>query len=361
MPEGSHYTEPAEFFSIIDKSKVQYEIRSKPVDHPVKPETCERRLSETRVVEDSKGRHLEPWQAKPDAKSHFDKAEEAFREKKPDEAAKEYAACLAIDPGYAPAWLFSGDVPFDRGDYATALADYRKAIELDPTNAQGHRFAADALRRLQRWPEAEDEYIRALARDPGYKEAWEALERLGKQVGFKVERHPFRPPADSLGELADNKIQIRIDSDNPNSIGWLAYFSCKAVWRAESAYREKHGGEKARHSWSTNEEEECIFNYAYGTWNGVEGKLSDEAKKTTPAGPEPSEEQIRALLPEDVRFLLGVMKADMLWQYVVVEELGQRCPRPIALFPTKSFEEIEDYIRRFVIVRPGPMGLGKAG
>ncbi len=320
---------PAHFMALMEKSRLTYEINLHPAASPVKELSCGERPNELRRVRSGDGWSLVEWKPAAGAAPHFAKAEELFSQKLLAEAAVEYRRGLELDPDYGPGWLYSGDVPFGKGDYAAALKAYRKALALDSTLAQAHRFAADALLKLGRLDDAETEYVRALVYRPSYDGAWSGLELLERMAGFKVKRPAFSPPADALGERQGDKVQIGLAEKD---LEWLSYFLCKAVWRNEPEYRRAKGVQNEGYSWSTTEERECLTSYLGG---------SLALAKDDPA----------ALSPQ-ARHLEEVAEAGLFDGFLIVADLGPRCPTAIPLVPEDLLDQAEQYIRRFVILRP---------
>jgi tetratricopeptide (TPR) repeat protein len=300
------------------------------------------------------------WDLDEKALGHIREAEKLFRSGDLEKAEVEYKACLALQPRYGTGWLCLGDVPFGRKDYASALEDYRKAIEIDPSLAQAHRFAADALAHLGKYLEAEEEYINAVAWDPGYSEAWQALKDLGKSVGFTVEEHPFRPPAGLLGSGNDGSVQIGIPKDqggkDSDATRWLAYATCKAVWRFEPGFREKHGAKAgSKYELSSAEEQSCLATY-------IEGALNNEkAERSRRKQTELEIDALAASAPGDVGFLFTVLKSGMLYEYVLFEDIGRFCPSAVSLYPSSAIDRVKAYLQRFVVIHPGPAARGAVG
>jgi hypothetical protein len=152
-------------------------------------------------------------------------------------------------------------------------------------------------------------------------------------------------------------VEIGSIKGDAGAVRWLAYTMCKAVWRFEPGFREKRMGEKnsAEYSWSSREEQECVSNY-------IEGALNYESNaRTKKKQPEIPIDQLAASAPDDVPFLYEVMKAGMLDDYVLFEDIGRRCPFAVSVFQIPMVDGIEKYIRKFVVVHPGPRGPGKLG
>ncbi len=325
---------PARILKVMTDSKLKYEIGPtlRPDTKPVEELSCASRVTGQRVVAGAKGeKSLEVWPLAAKAAPHFKAAETLFAEHHLTEAAEEYRQLLEIDPDFGPAWLYSGDIPFGRGDYETALKAYRKAIALDPTQAQAHRFAADALRKLGRLDDAETEYVQAITYDPSYDAAWEGLQALGRLASFKVVRPDFSPPEHWLGERQGDKVSIVFAESQKE---WLGYVLCKAVWRNEEGYRRQRGGSQAGkdYAWSTAEERDCLESYLIANVNASDG----DAAKMAPLA----------------RHLKEVAEAGLLDGFISVAVIGKRCPVSAALLPDPLHADAERYIRSFVVVRP---------
>ena len=66
------------------------------------------------------------------AKGHFDAATKLYKEKKYDEALKEYTETLKYDPQSAQTYSNMGFIYFDKKEYDNAIKSQKKALELDP-------------------------------------------------------------------------------------------------------------------------------------------------------------------------------------------------------------------------------------
>jgi len=331
---------PAQFLKVMADSKLEYKINagSGPVANPAKEQSCPGRSQNLKVVDDGKGgKSLVFWAPSKEAKPHFDAAEKLFSDKHYAEAGEEYKKLLALDPGFALGWLFYGDISYFQKDYEAALAAYRKAIALDSTLPQGHRFAADALLKLGRLDDAETEYVKAITFDPSYDGGWQGLEVLGSLAAFKVSRPEFSPPENKIGERQGNTVEIMLD---PERQEWLGYLFCKAIWRNEEEFRRQRSGGKVskEYSWSTGEERDCLENYLASNLNRVGGDL--------------------AKAPPLARHLKEVSDAGLLDGFVAVAVLGKRCPLAISLLPDPLHDAAERYVRTFVILRPAAKNKG---
>lgn len=90
---------------------------------------------------------------------------------------------INLDPTFAPAYVgfaqayeglgsnYIGDLPAAANERSVKAA--RKALELDPTNAQAHAILASVLEQQWKWAEAEAEYKAALELNPNDAAAYE--------------------------------------------------------------------------------------------------------------------------------------------------------------------------------------------
>lgn len=93
-----------------------------------------------------------------------------------EEGINDFNAAINQDPAFAPAYLGLAEAYFDLGTVFTgvppsetrpkAIANARKALELDPDSADAHGLLAGFLRSEFDWAQAESEYRRALELAP---------------------------------------------------------------------------------------------------------------------------------------------------------------------------------------------------
>jgi Tfp pilus assembly protein PilF len=99
---------------------------------------------------------------------------------KRDKAELEYRLALESDPQFGPA-LFNLAVAVTDRHPGTAASLYERLIESDSRNAGAHLNLAFVLRRLGRTSDAEREFERAVALDPGLEDRI----RRGEQAGTR--------------------------------------------------------------------------------------------------------------------------------------------------------------------------------
>ncbi|HJQ37352.1 MAG TPA: tetratricopeptide repeat protein [Thermoanaerobaculia bacterium] len=126
-----------------------------------------------RVVQHGAEKKLAPWPLTLETSGLLSEGEKLYQAKRFEEAAAKYKAALEKDPESASAYLFYGDTfLIGANDPAAALAQYQKAIALDPTLPRPHFFASTAYVQLDRNADARDEIVRALTYHPSYEAVW---------------------------------------------------------------------------------------------------------------------------------------------------------------------------------------------
>jgi tetratricopeptide (TPR) repeat protein len=91
----------------------------------------------------------------------------------------DYARAIEIDPVYAAPYRNRADLHFDKRDLARAIADYTHAIEIDAKFEAAYVGRAAAYELSQRNDEAIADYRQALAINAYSQNSLNALKRLG--------------------------------------------------------------------------------------------------------------------------------------------------------------------------------------
>jgi len=89
-----------------------------------------------------------------------------------DEAIAEYGKALAIDPSYALAYYNRGYAYGNKGQYDKAIEDYTRAIELNPGFAEAYTGRGVAYERKGQYGKSIDDHNRAIELNPNYAVAY---------------------------------------------------------------------------------------------------------------------------------------------------------------------------------------------
>ena len=138
---------------------------------------------------------------------------------------------LADDPHRAEAWHGRGATHFNRGEYGLAESDFRRAVQLEPTETEYRTHHAYSLVKLDQCDEAVKEILDGLAR--AKPEAKAALQgEVARIYDARAVRHQSLGQHDAA--LADLLEAVRWDSTNADTIHDLgcAYFNVGSFQKA---------------------------------------------------------------------------------------------------------------------------------
>jgi superkiller protein 3 len=131
--------------------------------------------------------------------------------KRYDEAIAEYQRAIELDPKYAYPHNGLGSVYYDLKRYDEAIAEYQRSVELDPKYATPHNNLGNVYYDLKRYDAAIAEYQQAIQIDPKFAEAYsnladvlETVERMDEAVRLYEKSFELKPrgkPQNALGLL----------------------------------------------------------------------------------------------------------------------------------------------------------------
>ncbi|MGA8572680.1 MAG: tetratricopeptide repeat protein [Desulfobaccales bacterium] len=106
------------------------------------------------------------------AQDYLVKGNEQFKAGNLDQAIADYTKALEIDPKLAWAYNNLGAIYVQKDDFDHAMAAYNKALEIDPKQAQFYNNRGGAYRELNHYDEAIADFKRALELNPSYANAY---------------------------------------------------------------------------------------------------------------------------------------------------------------------------------------------
>ena len=116
------------------------------------------------------------------------------------QALADYGRALALDPNDATAYYNRGTTYDALGQHAQALADYGRALDLDPTLAQVYTNRGNTYEALGQHAQALADYGRALDLDPTYAKAYLNIGVLWANQGRLEEALSYFKQAARLGD-----------------------------------------------------------------------------------------------------------------------------------------------------------------
>ena len=99
-------------------------------------------------------------------------------------------AAIRLGPNYAAALLELGILHSEQRNYAAAVSDYQRALQIDPQMEQAHYRLAQTYRQLGEEAKAKEEIRR--------------YEQLEKESAEKTERERHEQPLDSMQTAAEH-------------------------------------------------------------------------------------------------------------------------------------------------------------
>ena len=87
-------------------------------------------------------------------------------------AIADFAKAIELDPNDSDAYLFRGGTKEGLQDYRGAVADYNKAIELTPNNSDAYHCRGSAKRKLEDYRGAIADYNKAIELNPNNSDAY---------------------------------------------------------------------------------------------------------------------------------------------------------------------------------------------
>jgi hypothetical protein len=150
-----------------------------------------------------------------------------------------------------------------------------------------------------------------------------------------VTRHRFEPPAGFIGVAGKDGIEVFGGAHGE----WLGYALCKAVWANEPQFKARH----SNGGWSVEEEHACVVNQIAGAYNATDAALEKEKK---PHG----EKYVIAAMPPLEAHIWEAAQAGLLDGYILFEIIGTHCPLALSAMSDGARDQVDAYIRRYVIV-----------
>jgi tetratricopeptide (TPR) repeat protein len=270
----------------------------------------------------------------PEADQAFRLAEAAFAKRDFAEAIKNYSKALELDPGNYSAALFIGDSYFAEKDFAQAGEWYGRAIQINPNKETAYRYYADMLTKNGEMDKARTKAIQAVVAEPYDPITWRGLQQWATSNKLQINRVSIKVP-NSVTQKDDKNITISIDSSQKNAAGtaWMIYSITQAAWHGEE-FKKLFPEEKLyRHS--LPEETQALTMAAES--------LTAKDKKKSPKLPE----------DPDLALLLRIYQAGMIEPYVLLSAPDAGIMNDYDAYREKNRAKLEEYLSAFV-VPPAP-------
>jgi len=252
--------------------------------------------------------------------------EAAFSRRDFAEAVTDYTRALELEPTNYAAALFIGNAYHKQNQFAQGAAWYERAIQLDPNVETAYRYYADMLALEGDMAKARKMLIQAVVAEPYNRMVWRELRAWANLNGARVnEVYIGVPPAPKDLPTAH--------PPSPDvASAWQAYRNARANWQSGGRFTQRFPEEKEnRHSLA--EESDAL---------GAAAEVLENLK---------AKGTIEELLTADqsASLLLTLRQAGLLEAYVLFSLGDGGIARDYSAYRTKNRNKLEEYLDKFVV------------
>lgn len=281
-----------------------------------------------------------PYSKNPEDQA-MQKGEAAFARNDYAEAIKNYSKALELNPANYSAALFVGDSYFGAKDWAKAGEWYGKAIAINPNAETAYRYYSDMLTKNGETEKARKLAIQAVVAEPYNPISWRGLEQWARSNRLTLNQVHINAPQNSVSQTDDKHINVTVDpkqSTDTTAI-WLAYSLSRAKWRTDF---KKHFPEEKEYRHSLGEETEALTLAANVCQELLQSNAKKEHKSSLPKDP-------------DLQLLLKLNQAKMIEPYVLLNAADEGIAHDYDAYREKNRSALETYLSDFVV----PLAPGK--
>jgi Flp pilus assembly protein TadD len=249
--------------------------------------------------------------------------EAAFARRDFDEALKDYAKALELEPTNYSAALFTANTYDRRNDFTKASEWYQRAMRLDPNTETAYRYYADMLAKQGDMATARTMLIHAAVAEPYNKIVWREIRAWA-----------------IINHTAFNIVYAGIPlvrADSPKQVqdlssAWLTYYAVKKDWQKGGRF-QKQVPQEAEYRHSLAEESEALN----ATIDVLE-KLKEDKKTAELVTTDP----IAGLL-------LKLHAAGLVDAYVLFSLGDDGIAKDYMAYRAKNRDKLEAYMDKFVM------------
>jgi tetratricopeptide (TPR) repeat protein len=284
------------------------------------------------------------------ARAPQEEANKAFTAGRFDDALTSYQQVIERDPLFAKPYFYVAEIQAQRHDLEAATAWNDRGLRLSPRDAYGYALRAEILLLMGRDEEARGALAYALALDPYSPRGIKLLKRLGGT------RQPGIEPPIYIKRAPDQKATLIARGGGHEA--WRRYAVCRALLthdaRIRAEFVQSPVQERLPGTRSLEEETACGY-LATAAYRGPRGAGPDKG-----AAPPPGQAQAQAQSsgrsgpPDaDLERWSQAYDANLLREAIIYETVGCRRPDVLPLLPDEVLGRMIEYVRLFVLPRPG--------
>ena len=255
--------------------------------------------------------------------------EAAFARRDFDEALKDYAKALELEPKNYSAVLFTANTYDRKSDFAKAGEWYERAMRLDPNVETAYRYYADMLAKEGDMAKARTLLIHAAVAEPYNKIVWREIRAWStiNNVVFNPVFVAIPLPRKDADIAVGNGIELLPELAS----AWRSYYSVKDEWKKGKFARQFPLEGEYRHSLA--EESDALTQTA----NVLEAlKAKKEAAGRIASDP-------------SAALLLKLHEAGLLDPYVLFSLGDDGIAKDYNAYRAKNRDKLETYMDKFVI------------
>lgn len=284
------------------------------------------------------------------ADSAMREGEEAFVRGDLDTAIASYKRALELDPKIYPAAVFAGDSEFKKAylskdpqfrkeHFEQAAGWFAKAIAIDPNRETAYRYWGDALKLQGKSGEARDKFVEAIVAEPYGRKAYVGLTQWAD--GNKISMgHPNIVVPANVSSAKSGEVTITLEdpaikgNKNDGGAAWILYGAIRFSWMPKNnvmseKFASAYPGEtEYRHSLA--EEVDAL-------------KVVAES-----AAKQLKEKQVSELNPS-LTNLIRLKEAGLLEAYVLFARVDQGIAREYAAYRISNRDKLKRYWLEIVI------------
>jgi len=242
------------------------------------------------------------------------------------EALKDYAKVLELEPGNYSAALFTGNTYDKENEFSKGAEWYERAIQLDPNVETAYRYYADMLAKQGDMATARAMLIHAVVAEPYNRIVWRELHAWATLNNTHINEVYIGIPAEPARLPDANQTSPTV------STVWQAYRSVRNNWQQDGEFKKRFAEEKEyRHTLA--EESEALIAAAKVLQKLQEDKKSAELVTNGAA----------------LSLLLELYHAELIEPYVLFSLGDADIARDYAAYRARNRNKLEEYIDKFVM------------
>jgi tetratricopeptide (TPR) repeat protein len=252
--------------------------------------------------------------------------EAAFARREFDDALKNYAKALELEPANYTAALFTANAYDKKNELSKAAEWYERAMRLDPNVETAYRYYADMLAKQGDMSKARSMLIQAAVAEPYNKMVWREIRAWAiiNKTAFNlvyvgIPLPPKGNPAAALKEAPEL------------SSAWQTYYSMKSEWKNGRRFA-KQFPQEAEYRHSLPEESEALTAAA---------RVLEELKADTKTA--------RLVADNPAALLLNLHEAGLIDPYVLFSLGDDDIAKDYVAYRAKNRGKLETYMDKFVM------------